>query len=304
MELTTFQNIDNYKSQLSSKSTEILAKYINIVTEYFVNFSETISIKNPEKYNYLLIKGLLTLNHVFIMLLFYTKNLYLAYYHSQKSVYYYIEFINQIDDNNINQVMQLNSNNATLFVYKKTLFEINNEVKREVDNNSQETNIVLKNTNKFIEIYQDIINIVVQSPDLEFEPEKAQAPVPVPAPAVAAATAAVATSHILYGTPSILLQKIYKNMSTITHDLLNLSLGCSEELYNSHLDNVLEFTNHLHRKKLQTLKYIELYIKKINPKNKINTKNMIHLMLREAGKIEELAPSKYINWLFRALTLY
>ena len=274
MDLNSFQTIDNYKNQLSSNLTEILAKYINIITEYFVNFSETIRIKNTEKYNYLLNKGLLTLNHVFKILLLYTKNLQMTYEHSQKSVYYYIEFINQIDDNNINHFMQLNSNNATLFVYKKTIFEINNDIKRDVDINSEETCIVFKNISSFIEIYQYIINIIVHSTEIEL-------------------------------TPATLLQKIYNNMSTITQDLINLSLNCSEEIYNQHLVGVMTFAKQLRRKNIQSLIYIELFIKKINNKVAvaINQEKMIHTILQDADKLDELIPTKYINWLFRALSI-
>ena len=241
MDLNSFQTIDNYKNQLSSNLTEILAKYINIITEYFVNFSETIRIKNTEKYNYLLNKGLLTLNHVFKILLLYTKNLQMTYEHSQKSVYYYIEFINQIDDNNINHFMQLNSNNATLFVYKKTIFEINNDIKRDVDINSKETCIVFKNISSFIEIYQYIINIIVHSTEMD-----------------------LTTRIDVLPSPTTLLQKIYNNMSTITQDLINLSLNCSEEIYNQHLVGVMTFAKQLRRKNIQSLIYIELFIKKIN----------------------------------------
>ena len=282
MDLNSFQTIDNYKNQLSSNLTEILAKYINIITEYFVNFSETIRIKNTEKYNYLLNKGLLTLNHVFKILLLYTKNLQMTYEHSQKSVYYYIEFINQIDDNNINHFMQLNSNNATLFVYKKTIFEINNDIKRDVDINSEETCIVFKNISSFIEIYQYIINIIVHSTEMD-----------------------LTTRIDVLPSPTTLLQKIYNNMSTITQDLINLSLNCSEEIYNQHLVGVMTFAKQLRRKNIQSLIYIELFIKKINNKVAvaINQEKMIHTILQEADKLDELIPTKYINWLFRALSI-
>ena len=282
MDLNSFQTIDNYKNQLSSNLTEILAKYINIITEYFVNFSETIRIKNTEKYNYLLNKGLLTLNHVFKILLLYTKNLQMTYEHSQKYVYYYIEFINQIDDNNINHFMQLNSNNATLFVYKKTIFEINNDIKRDVDINSKETCIVFKNISSFIEIYQYIINIIVHSTEMD-----------------------LTTRIDVLPSPTTLLQKIYNNMSTITQDLINLSLNCSEEIYNQHLVGVMTFAKQLRRKNIQSLIYIELFIKKINNKVAvaINQEKMIHTILQDADKLDELIPTKYINWLFRALSI-
>jgi hypothetical protein len=76
-----------------------------------------------------MIRGLETITHVFHYILFYSKNLDMAYYHSQKSFYYYVEFIGQISDDQ-NTYLQLSSRDATIYVYKKTIFEINNENKR------------------------------------------------------------------------------------------------------------------------------------------------------------------------------
>ena len=71
-------------------------------------------------------KGIETISSVFKILLLYTKNLPLTIFHCQKSFYYYIEFIGQIGDSN-HQFLQLNSKDATLFVFKKTVFEINSD---------------------------------------------------------------------------------------------------------------------------------------------------------------------------------
>ena len=60
----------------------------------------------------------------------YTKNLDLTVYHCKKAYLFYVEFIGQIGDDN-NSYLQLNSKDATLFVYKKTIFEINNEYRKQ-----------------------------------------------------------------------------------------------------------------------------------------------------------------------------
>lgn len=44
----------------------------------------------------------------------------------KKAYYFYIEFIEQISDNNVT-FLQLSSRDAILFVYKRTIFELNNE---------------------------------------------------------------------------------------------------------------------------------------------------------------------------------
>ena len=68
----------------------------------------------------------------------YTKNLELTVHHCKKAFLYYVEFIGQIGDDN-HTFLQLNSKDATLFVYKKTIFDINNEYKKKVTYTLNET---------------------------------------------------------------------------------------------------------------------------------------------------------------------
>jgi hypothetical protein len=87
----------------------------------------------------------------------YTCNLQLTYHHCQKSYSYYIEFIGQIGDDAVTY-LQLNSKDAALFVYKKTIFDILEEVKKkytEVDVNEKK--------NKNVSIMMDIYNKVIET---------------------------------------------------------------------------------------------------------------------------------------------
>ena len=74
-------------------------------------------------------RGLITITNVFNIILFYSKNLDMAYYHSQKAYYFYVEFIGQISEEH-NTFLQLSSRDAILFIYKKTIFDIHNECKK------------------------------------------------------------------------------------------------------------------------------------------------------------------------------
>ena len=68
----------------------------------------------------------------------YTKNIELTMFHSKKALYYYIEFIGQISDVSVHHsYLQLNSKDATLFVYKKTIYDINNFRSDEKKNNAR-----------------------------------------------------------------------------------------------------------------------------------------------------------------------
>ena len=98
------------------------------------------------------------------MLLIYTKNLDIVYYNCQKSYIYYIEFIGQIGEDN-HSFLQLNSKDAALFVYKKTIFEINNDIRTNYtcDNISDK---LLTELNNFMEIYNTILFKLIEEKTL------------------------------------------------------------------------------------------------------------------------------------------
>ena len=98
----SLQNVDNFKSVLTTSVNVILDKYLNIVVQYLKFAMETLKIKNILYYKFVIVRGLDVVTNVFNNILFYTKNLELTYFHTQKAYYYYIEFMEQItDDQNI-----------------------------------------------------------------------------------------------------------------------------------------------------------------------------------------------------------
>ena len=106
-----------YESFIIENDKTICDKYVSIVIEYLVNLSY------KKLSPFIIIRGLDTITHVFIMLLYYTQHLETVYAYSQKSLYLYIEFIDQIAFDS-NSFLQLSSKDAVIYVYKKTLYEI------------------------------------------------------------------------------------------------------------------------------------------------------------------------------------
>ena len=92
---------------------------------------------------------------MFSNIFYYTKNLELSFYHTQKAYYIYIEFIEQISDDNVT-FLQLSSKDAILFVYKKTIFELNNECKKNNKELSLEEQNILGTVNLYINMYKKI----------------------------------------------------------------------------------------------------------------------------------------------------
>lgn len=154
-------NNDNYKQNINYNVENIVEKYLSILTEYFKHLEENNFNIYNQYYKYIIINGVNCINNIFKILLLYTNNIELVLYHTQKSFIYYIEFITQIGDEN-NNFLQLNSKDATLFVYKKTIFEINNEIRKDFSI-KKDNREILDNINNYIllskKVIDDFINI-------------------------------------------------------------------------------------------------------------------------------------------------
>jgi hypothetical protein len=119
-------NVENYNDKIRYELHDILDKYVLLITEYMIYLNEKIHVKNKIYFQYIFTRGLETITNVFNGMLFYTKNLDLSFYHSQKAFYFYVEFIEQITETQ-NIFLKLSSRDAAIFVYKRTLFEVNRE---------------------------------------------------------------------------------------------------------------------------------------------------------------------------------
>ena len=153
---TNLFDIKNYNKKLLVNDDIITSKFCQLITEYIFHLCENIIIQNQEYFIFILIRGLNSLKHIFNTLLLYTKNFELTIYHCKKAYLFYVEFIGQIGDDN-NSYLQLNSKDATLFVYKKTIFEINNEYRKQFVLSDTE-----KQKFKYINIFSRVLNEIYE----------------------------------------------------------------------------------------------------------------------------------------------
>jgi hypothetical protein len=144
----------SFNKELNQSVPEIMEKYVSLVVEYTTFLRDKNNILYKKHYPYILARGLDTITHVFIMILFYTKNIELTYYHSQKSFYYYVEFIEQILDVQ-HTFLHLSSRDASIFVYKKTIYEINQDHRKETENNVHD-DMQFKKINAYAQIYKEV----------------------------------------------------------------------------------------------------------------------------------------------------
>jgi hypothetical protein len=162
---TTFSlhSPDNYRKELNISVSELVNKIQMLTIEYLNFIYENISIKNKDYIYFIVLRGYNTLLNVFRNLLYYTKNIDLTYFHCQKSFYYYIEFVSQILEED-KTFLQLTSRDATVYVYKKTIYDINNEIKKNINNTtSKETKDKIITINKYIDIIKLIVQKIISS---------------------------------------------------------------------------------------------------------------------------------------------
>ena len=117
----------NYKKEFDHKRyVEYANGYVELIQQFLLYTKENVLIQNNAYFFFIIKRGLETIGHIFKFLMMYTKNFNLTMHHCKKSFFYYIEFIGQIGDDN-HTYLQLSSKDAMLFVFKKTIFEINNK---------------------------------------------------------------------------------------------------------------------------------------------------------------------------------
>ena len=157
----SLQNLDNYRKNIDNTTSEITEKYYMLIAEYFKFITENIKVKNSNFAKFIITRGLDTITNVFNSIFYYTKNIDLTYFHCQKSFYFYVEFVGQISEDE-KMFLQLSSRDATLYVYKKTIFEINGEQKN-TNEPSKLINDQIAIINNYINIYKTMVYKIIQS---------------------------------------------------------------------------------------------------------------------------------------------
>jgi hypothetical protein len=153
MKTNDLQNVENFNLVLTNENIEIFSKFYIIINEFLIHFinSYDITNKNIQK---CMENGIICLTHIFKIILLYTKNLDLTIYHCNRALYFYVEFMDQVNNEN-HSFLQLSYVDAVLFVYKKTIFEINCDYRTNfIDNNNS---IKLQLIEEYTTLYNTII---------------------------------------------------------------------------------------------------------------------------------------------------
>lgn len=165
MKNNILNNIENYNTELDKEKCNIcmlFLKYVGKIHDLMELALEKLFHLSDEYFRHVVVQGIKTIHYVYYMLILYTKNIDLTTYHTQKAVQYYVEFISQIGEGN-NNYISLTSKDAVLFVYKKTIFEINQDYRNErIDKENEETTKLVTMLTSFIQFYNSLLIYTVE----------------------------------------------------------------------------------------------------------------------------------------------
>jgi len=267
MAVHSLQDITNYNDQFNRNTTEIFARYTTLILEYLFRCAEVLDAKKIEYFKYIICRGINTISHVFKILLLYTKNIEIASHHTQRAYYYYVEFIGQIGSDS-HTYLQLNSKDASLFVYKKTIFDINNEFRKEFASIIGHDTI-MENVEVLINIYNSCL------------------------------TDSINTNELNPDNIVDFIKIINNNITKIIQHILNLSLGRTEQCYGDKLKLIYNLNNMIPSSHVKKFQIIEFFSKKLKTRN-ISLSDIHKQILQNEHNdiINTLTPLRYVNWLF------
>ena len=271
-------NTDNYNQNFEFSDTKTyVGRYVELINEYMLYVVENMIIQDDAYLLFLIQRGVETIMHSFKFLLMYTKNLELTVFQCKKALYYYIEFIGQISDVSLqHSYLQLNSKDATLFVYKKTIYDINNVYRK---------NFIQSNNDKLF--LNSISNIIVLFNATLFH--------------------LLQKERLKYSKKESIIHFAIDRATSITDKLFNKK---NYFLTDSKTELCLFVFRIFQTYDIDTIKYsniCEIFIKKLR-KYKENEIPGVKILLKEKlynntsiSNLEEMSALRYINWILHPL---
>lgn len=125
MEQSTFSLADivNYHSGDGVEIASVLDHSILIISMCAAKVDNALESRPSDYRRFMVSKSVECLSNIIRILFLYTANPPLVFYHTEKMIYFYIEFLQQIG-NDVNHFLGLTSKDAAVFTYKKTIYEI------------------------------------------------------------------------------------------------------------------------------------------------------------------------------------
>ena len=272
-------NVDNYSKTFESTETKTyVSRYVELINEYMLYVVENMIFEDDTYLLFLIRRGVETIMHCFKFLLMYTKNLELTIYQCKKALYYYIEFIGQISDVSLHHsYLQLNSKDATLFVYKKTIYDINNVYRKNFTLGDEDQQF-LNSISNIIMLFNATLFHLLQKERLKYEKKESIIHFAVDKSASIIDKLFNSGNCILIDSKTELCLFVFQNFQTYDVDTIKYSNIC--EIF---VKKLRKYSNE------ETLLDIKTRIKE-----KINDN-------RSIKNLSDMSPLRYINWLLHPL---
>ena len=149
-----------YNDILTGELETYLNGYKKIFIMYWNHYKNIIE-ERPEYNSIIKLTGLTALTNIYLMLLISTKNLNATIQHCEKTIFYYFEFIEQMNapKTDIQSILKLNVFDAKLFIYKKTIYDIIEKTHK----TSQKENYIFINFRNYTVVLIKLTELLINS---------------------------------------------------------------------------------------------------------------------------------------------
>ena len=149
-----------YNVKLTGDFNKYFINYKKIILMYLNHYKNI--IENKEEFNNeIKLTGISALTNIYLILLISTKNLNATMHNCEKTIFYFFEFIEQMNapKTDIQAILKLNVFDAKLFIYKKTIYDI---IEINYKNNEYEEQFFINMIN-FTLVINKILEILINS---------------------------------------------------------------------------------------------------------------------------------------------
>jgi hypothetical protein len=271
-------NTDNYNQNFEFSDTKTyVGRYVELINEYMLYVVENMIIQDDAYLLFLIQRGVETIMHCFKFLLMYTKNLELTIYQCKKALYYYIEFIGQISDVSVHHsYLQLNSKDATLFVYKKTIYDINNVYRKNFIQSKNDKQF-LNSISNIIVLFNATLFHLLQKERLKYSKKES-------------------IIHFAIDRATSITDKLFNKNNYFLTDIKTELCLFVFRIFQTYDIDTIKYSN-----------ICEIFIKKLR-KYKENEIPGVKILLKEKlynntsiSNLEEMSALRYINWILHPL---
>ena len=144
--------VENKFKQHSDLINKYFIKYVTLINDFLNYACNNLNTDNSEILKHNIQKGIQALTHIFKIILIRSDDINHTIDITQKCFFYYVEFVTQIS--NSNDHIQLSLNDAIIFLYKKSIFQYDDN-----ENTDHSINFSNNTSYKFSSDLQKLIEV-------------------------------------------------------------------------------------------------------------------------------------------------